>query len=174
MNRLLSASDPTLVHSVLVALCDDDRIQARALKYLAELEDYATKITSGDPNAADDDNAGTGNESAGSGSNNPLKRKTASMMPAQLCIMCKRAFSPGDNSPTACLYHEGHLMLDEGHEIWAEWDEDVVGPQITAENEEDYPQGFLWCKDDTFLYSFLHSSSHSAIKKREILSEGKQ
>lgn len=152
MNRLLSASDPTLVHSVLVALCDDDRIQARALKYLAELEDYATKITSGDHTDGAEDAAGTGNESAGS--SNPLKRKTASM-PAQLCIMCKQAFSPGDNSPTACLYHEGHLMLDEGHEIWAEWDEDVVGPQITAENEEDYPQGFIWCKDDYFLYSSI-------------------
>lgn len=63
-------------------------------------------------------------------------------------------------------------MLDEGHEIWAEWDEDVVGPQITAENEEDYPQGFIWCKDDIFLYSFLHSSAHSAIKIREICQRG--
>lgn len=170
MNRLLSASDPTLVHSVLVALCDDDRIQARALKYLAELEDYATKIANSsgsggggnggndddhaNANGNDDPDVGTaaGNES--SSSNNPLKRKkTASMMPAQLCIMCKRAFSPGDNSPTACLYHEGHLMLDEGHEMWAEWDEDVVGPQITAENEEDYPQGFLWCKICFFFHS---------------------
>lgn len=169
MNRLLSASDPTLVHSVLVALCDDDRIQARALKYLAELEDYATKITSsggdgdGNGDGYNDDNnnnnnnaAGTGNESSSS-NNNPRKRKTASMMPAQLCIMCKRAFSPGNNSPTACLYHEGHLMLDEGHETWAEWDEDVGGPQITAENEEDYPQGFVWCKICDFFIFFLFS-----------------
>lgn len=139
MNRLLSASDP-LVHSVLVALCDDDRVQARALKYLAELEDYATKFASG--SGADNDVVDVaGNESS---SSNPLKRKAS--MPAQLCIMCERAFSPGDNSPTACLYHEGQLTLDEGHEVWANWNEDVEGPQFTPENEEDYPQAFIWCK----------------------------
>lgn len=141
MNRLLSAPDP-LVHSVLVALCDDDRVQARALKYLAELEDYATKIARGDDDDGGGDDVAGGHEK--SGSSNPLKRKAS--MPAQLCIMCKRAFSPGDNSPTACLYHEGQLMLDESHEVWTDWDEEVGGPQITPENEEDYPQAFLWCK----------------------------
>ncbi|KAJ4391374.1 hypothetical protein N0V93_004991 [Gnomoniopsis smithogilvyi] len=153
MNRLLSASDP-LVHSVLVALCDDDRVQARALKYLAELEDYATKIASGDADV-------TVNESS---SSNPLKRKAS--MPAQLCIMCKRAFSPGDNSPTACLYHEGQLMIDESHETWADWDEDVGGPQITPENEEDYPQAFLWsCCDENGTAPGCVKGYHLAVRK---------
>lgn len=142
MNRLLSAPDP-LVHSVLVALCDDDRVQARALKYLAELEDYATKIAHGSSSGGGtDDVAAAGNESS---SSNPRKRK-ASSMPAQLCIMCKRAFSPGDNSPTACRHHEGRLVLDESHAVWADWEGGAAGPQATRENEEDCPEGFVWCK----------------------------
>lgn len=157
MNRLLSAPDP-LVHSVLVALCDDDRIQARALKYLEELETYAAKFAR---SGGDDDITGGGSESS---SSNPLKRKKASLMPAQLCIMCKRAFSPGDNSPTACLHHEGQLMLDESHEIWVDWDEDVRGPQITPDNEEDHPQGFLWCKISSFLSLSLSRDESSGYR----------
>lgn len=49
------------------------------------------------------------------------------------------------NSPTACLYHDGELQLDEDHEVWADWDERVGGPLESPENEEDYPQGFIWC-----------------------------
>lgn len=129
MNRLLSASDP-LVHSVLVALCDDERIQARAVKYLAALEDNAAKIgarqqqqqqpvgggggggggasgTSSGPAVAVGSSFTTTTTTTTTTSPNPLKRKAAGMMsaastmPAQLCIMCKGAFSPGDNSPTA-------------------------------------------------------------------------
>lgn len=154
MNRLLSASDP-LVHSVLVALCDDERIQARALKYLAALEDYAAKISakSGDESGT---GTGTGSSAFTTATTNPHKRKStammASTMPAQLCIMCKGAFSPGENSPTACLYHEGQLMLDEDHEVWAGWDENVGGPQVSPDNEEDYPQGFIWCKVSFLLF----------------------
>lgn len=42
MDRLIRAPE-SLAQSVLVALCDDLRIQARALKYLGELETYAVQ-----------------------------------------------------------------------------------------------------------------------------------
>lgn len=42
MDRLICAPE-SLAQSVLVALCDDLRIQARALKYLGELETYAVQ-----------------------------------------------------------------------------------------------------------------------------------
>lgn len=133
MDRLLSAPEP-LIHSVLVALCDDDRIQARALKYLAELQNYATQIgDSSDPADA-------------SGEANPLKRKVSASESAQLCVQCKQAFSVGDNSPTACLYHSGELEVTEDHEVWDDWDEDVAGPHDTLENQEDHPEGFIWSK----------------------------
>lgn len=142
MNRLLSAPDP-LVHSVLVALCDDARIQARALKYLAELEDYAARIVRG---ASDSSEATAAPAAAGSRApTNPLKRKKASM-PAQLCVVCRRAFSPGDNSPTACLYHGGELLADAEHEMWADWNDDVAGPRDAPECVEDFPERFTWCR----------------------------
>lgn len=131
MDRLLSAPEP-LIHSVLVALCDDDRIQARALKYLAELQNYATQI------------GGRSDSADASGEANPLKRKVSASEPAQLCIQCEHAFSVGDNSPTACLYHSGELEIMQEHEVWAGGGGDVGGPHETSKNQEDHPEAFIW------------------------------
>ncbi|CAN8097229.1 unnamed protein product [Discula destructiva] len=172
MNRLLSAPDP-LVHSILVALCDDERIQARALKHLAALKDYANKLDG--TSAADGEephhhhhhHRGVVVVSPEPASSNPRKRKTtASMMPAQLCVMCKAAFSPCDNSPTACRCHQGQLMLDEAHEVWADWDASVSGPQASPDNEEDYPQGFIWsCCDEDGTKPGCTKAYHLAVRQ---------
>lgn len=138
MDRLLTAPDP-LVHSVLVALCDDDRIQARALRYLTELQNYASRIGAGG-------GPGVANAPGSSGASADAKRKASAMEPAQLCIQCKYAFSPGDNSPTACCYHEGGLEVNQEHSTWDDWSYGVGRPHHTPENEEDHPEGFLWCE----------------------------
>lgn len=147
MNRLLSAPEP-LVHSVLVALCDNERIQKRALKYLATLEDYAADI-SADVGPGEDSGGGSSSTATTTTTTTtkPRKRKMMATAPAQLCIMCKGAFSPGDNSPTACAYHDGDLGVDDDSAVWADWDEDVGGPRETSENEEDHPHAFTWCKN---------------------------
>ncbi|PSS03824.1 hypothetical protein BD289DRAFT_478309 [Coniella lustricola] len=167
MDRLLAAPE-SLIHSVLVALCDDHRIQARALKYLAELQDFAATIN--DAKDADDD-AATATAAAvavverpGSSKARPLKRK-ATPQRTQLCIRCKRAFDPVHNSPTACSYHDGDLEVDEGSDLWAGWQEDVHGPLASAENREDYPQGFVWsCCDKTGTYPGCSKGYHLAIR----------
>lgn len=148
MDRLLSAPDP-LVHSVLVALCDDDRVQARALRYLAELQSYAAQLASAAAAAA----ASSPSDSAGGGGGaaavtNPRKRKAPPSEPGQLgmqlCIQCKHAFTPADNSDKACFYHDGELELCEDHPLWADWDEAVGGPYDTLANQEDHPEAFAW------------------------------
>lgn len=154
MDRLLAAPE-SLIHSVLVALCDDHRIQARALKYLAELQDFAAAIegvNEGDNDAAADAERPTTSRSR------LLKRK-ATPQRTQLCIRCKRAFDPVDNSPMACSYHDGELEVDEDNDMWAGWHEDVHGPMASAENREDYPQGFVWCESpsSTHISRFLPS-----------------
>lgn len=143
MDRLISAPDAQL-SAVLVALCDDDRVQARALKYLAELQSYATQLAGspGDP---------VGNPAPGDASgSNPLKRKALASEPdqleIQLCIQCKHAFAPADNTSKACMYHNGELRIVRDHDVWDDWDEGVMGDKNTPENEEDNPEGWSWCK----------------------------
>lgn len=151
MDRLICAPE-SLAQSVLVALCDDTRIQARALKYLGELEDYAlrrttanknttaTTTTTAKNNTKSDDQPDKGGSST---SSNPLKRKKP-MEPGQICLQCKHAFIPSGNAAEACLYHPGELDLDEEHSTWDDWDEDVSGPHDSPENREDHPEGFVW------------------------------
>lgn len=160
MDRLFSAPD-SVTQSILIALCDDDRIQARALKYLGELEDYATRRTAAthndnNNNNNNDDrdlrggNAGGGGSGAGglggggSNSANPLKRQQRATEPAQICLQCKHAFTPSSNAAEACLYHHGELDVDEEHATWIDWDEAVAGPNDSPENREDYPEAFQW------------------------------
>lgn len=134
MDRLLSAPE-SLAQSVLVALCDDSRVQARALKYLGELEDFAAQRAAVPTTAA----AAAGSSSSA----NSLKRQSP-MEPGQICLQCERAFIPSGNAAKACLYHPGDLELDDEHETWADWDEHVGGPMDSSENQEEHPEAFLW------------------------------
>lgn len=147
MDRLLSAPDP-LVHSVLVALCDDDRVQARALRYLAELQSYAAQLASAGAVASSPSDSAGGGGGAVAAVTNPRKRKALASEPGQLgmqlCIQCKHAFTPADNSDKACFYHDGELELLEDHALWADWDEAVGGPHDSLENQEDHPEAFAW------------------------------
>lgn len=146
MDRLLAAPEP-LMHSVLVALCDDDRVQARALRYLAELQSYAAHLAGrglspADVNPSADANNTTSREAR------PRKRKRPASEPdqlgMQLCIQCKHAFTPADNSSKACFYHDGELSALEDHSLWVDWDADVGRSHISLENLEDHPEAFAW------------------------------
>lgn len=153
MDRLICAPE-SLAQSVLVALCDDTRIQTRALKYLGELEDYAsrratanknttTTTTAKNNNNNNNKNDDQGDKGGSSANSNPLKRRKP-MEPGQICLQCKHAFIPSGNAAKACLYHPGELDLDEEHSTWDDWDKDVGGPHDSPENREDHPEGFVW------------------------------
>lgn len=170
MDRLLSAPK-SLAQSVLVALCDDTRIQARALRYLGALEEYAAQRATVTSNSSFSNNSNKNNNTTdaaacatasannnsnnkssngdrdrSSGSNaNPLKRKSP-MEPGQICLQCTRAFTPSSNTAESCLYHPGELELIYEHTMWDDWDENVGGPMDSDENREDHPEGFLWGK----------------------------
>lgn len=132
------------MHSVLVALCDDDRVQARALRYLAELQSYAAKLAGGGSPPTDTNANASGREGR------PRKRKRPASEPdqlgMQLCIQCKHAFTPADNSSKACFYHDGELGILEDHALWADWDAGVGRAYDSPENQEDHPEGFAWCE----------------------------
>ncbi|KAF3770035.1 hypothetical protein M406DRAFT_325508 [Cryphonectria parasitica EP155] len=148
MDRVLSAPEP-LAHSVLVALCDDNHIQTLALQYLTELQDYAAALDRAPSKMGDASGGEGGGGGPGSSNPNPLKRKSIAQ-PPQLCIQCKRAFTLGDNSPTACLHHTGEMDINRDSEVWDDWDEDVYGMHDSPESKAEYPEGFTWscCKEN--------------------------
>lgn len=132
------------MHSVLVALCDDDRVQARALRYLAELQSYAAQLAgSSTPPGADVDADAHANTPV-----RPRRRKRPASEPdqlnMQLCIQCKHAFTPADNSSQACFYHDGELDIIEDHDFWADWGMSASRPRGTPDNQEDHPEAFAW------------------------------
>ncbi|KAL1862470.1 hypothetical protein Daus18300_008567 [Diaporthe australafricana] len=159
MDRILLAPEP-LVRAVLVALCDNQRLQARSLRYLDRLEKPPGAPTS------------TGNTKYDSPTNihqqftgtDPLgrlgKRKSPDPPPPQICIQCKHAFLPHSNNPQACAFHHGNMNIDPSHGVWA--GQDSQQPHIdfnnnnnssnktsknsndTDDNREDRPEGFTW------------------------------
>lgn len=149
MDRLLSAPEP-LMHSVLVALCDDDRVQARALRYLDELQTYAAQLAGSSPTTDADASGRDGRDARPRPRPRPRKRPRPASEPdqlgMQLCIQCKHAFTPADNSSKACFYHDGELAILEDHGLWADWDAGVGRPHDSPENQEDHPEGFAWSK----------------------------
>lgn len=150
MDRLISAPE-SLAQSVLVALCDDSRIQTRALRYLEELERYAAATTttpSSSKRTKRDERLNGGVTRA-----NPRKRKAAAaaaaattVEPAQICLQCKRAFTPSGNSAEACLYHHGELVRDGTHSVWEGRDEVTSSPRPcdSLESREEFPDAFVW------------------------------
>ncbi len=138
MDSLAQASDHT-VRAILTALCDDDLVRAKALKYLQALE----------PEAESRAKAATGDQP------NLKKRKPNSTL--SICVQCENTFS-GD-SDEQCIYHPGeHVAIlgllqnaanmitgimeaDYEDDFWADEHHENID---TPENREEYPDGFVW------------------------------
>lgn len=83
MDKIVNTSD-RLAHLVLVALCHDTEIHARALDLLVKLE-QSELATNGTKRKAGDDGL-------------------------LVCTQCDQTFMEEDNSETACNYHEGEFL----------------------------------------------------------------
>lgn len=138
MDRILLAPEP-LIRAVLVALCDNERLHARSLRYLDRLE----KLHPGPEAPTSSHPQPTGSRLLG-------KRKAPEPPPPQICIQCKHAFLPDSNNPQACAFHHGSLNIDPTHRTWAPTGAGAGAGQAssqrqdTDENREDRPDGFLW------------------------------
>lgn len=141
MDRLLLAPEP-LIRAILVALCDNERLQARSLLYLDRLEKSQVTQTS----------TGTTRPENSSGSHPQLtstiplgKRKAPEPPPPQICIQCKLAFLSNSNNPQACAFHHGAMEIEPSHRVW--WSQDAqhaLQNNNTEETREDRPEGFNW------------------------------
>lgn len=139
MDRILLAPEP-LIRAVLVALCDNERLHARSIRYLDRLEKLHPAPASTGPTKpeapADIPPQPPSSKLLG-------KRKTSEPPPPQLCIQCKHAFLPDGNNPQACAFHHGRLDIDPSHRTWAGPDR-ARQHNDTDDNREDRPEGFLW------------------------------
>lgn len=88
LNAIRLASEAS-VRDILLGLCDDDRIEEKALAYLAQLEPDTVRTANDHPTAAE---RRTG------------KRKAVGLA---ICVQCEEAFDEFDNQPKECLYHAG-------------------------------------------------------------------
>ncbi|KAG8166102.1 hypothetical protein KVR01_004654 [Diaporthe batatas] len=142
MDRILLAPEP-LIRAVLVALCDNQRLQARSIGYLDRLE----KLHRPPPPPGD---------APATGQPQPAslkllgKRKAPEPPPPQICIQCKHAFLPETNNQQACAFHHGRLDIDPTHRTWAAGEgaehasQKKLRQHDTEDSREDNPEGFLW------------------------------
>ncbi|KAH6842187.1 hypothetical protein B0I37DRAFT_329367 [Chaetomium sp. MPI-CAGE-AT-0009] len=123
MDALFNASNET-VRSILIALCDDDRVRSKALKYLDMIEPEAKLNANAAPRSDP----------------NTKKRKPASTL--SICLRCGEAFS--DGTTDRCTYHDGDLEPDYDGDFWADHDERCHGVIDTDAMREEFPDGFVW------------------------------
>lgn len=145
MDRILLAPEP-LIRAVLVALCDNERLHARSLRYLDRLEKLQPPLLS---TGITDFEAPAGTQPHPTGSKLLGKRKAPEPPSPRICIQCKHAFHPDSNSPQACAFHHGNLNLNPSHRTWAgpgagQASQQYPPRQDTDDNREDRPEGFLW------------------------------
>ncbi|KAF4990068.1 hypothetical protein FGRMN_8687 [Fusarium graminum] len=105
------------VRAILLALCDDSSVRARAENHYRALK------------AADNPSTG-------------VKRKATTDL--YVCVQCDGAFSHESNTETSCRYHPGSLDVDDSEDFWADHDEDCHGEIDTVEMREEMPDGFAW------------------------------
>jgi hypothetical protein len=167
MDRILLAPEP-LIRAVLVALCDNERLHARSLRYLDSLEKLhqipAPAGTTGTHGSTDPQPQQATLKLLG-------KRKAPEPPPPQICIRCKHAFLPENNNLQACAFHHGRLDIDPTHRTWAEAEGAEYAPQNlphihdTQDNREDRPEGFQWsCCGRTGAGQGCTEGEHVAIR----------
>lgn len=146
MDRILLAPEP-LIRAVLVALCDNERLHARSLRYLDRLEKLHAPPS---PAATTKHDAPTDAQPQPASLKLLGKRKAPEPPPPQICIQCKHAFLQESNNPQACAFHHGRLDIDPTHRTWAAGEGAEYASRNqprhndTEDNREDRPEGFLW------------------------------
>ncbi|KAF4783799.1 hypothetical protein HER10_EVM0000422 [Colletotrichum scovillei] len=135
----LAQAPASVARAILVALCDDRRVRAQALRQLERLLRFEADVREEE----EEDGAKKSPNSISSPSN-PKKRKATGE--PKICVQCDGIFTSDENSFGSCWYHSGELEL---------WDETQIPPTIwddvssdeldTDSNRLEYPAAFRWC-----------------------------
>ncbi|GKT97028.1 hypothetical protein Ct61P_14878 [Colletotrichum tofieldiae] len=147
----LAQAPAPVARAILVALCDDRRVRAQALRQLGRLLRFEADVRGQDPV-----------KSPGSVTSppNPKKRKVTGE--PKICVQCDCIFTDNENSfghagttqtPSckALVREEASSGCDGELELWDEtqiptlWDEVSSDELDTESNRAEYPAAFRWC-----------------------------
>ncbi|KAK1454851.1 hypothetical protein CMEL01_03611 [Colletotrichum melonis] len=157
----LAQAPASVARAILVALCDDRRVRAQALRQLERLLRFEADVREEE----EEDGVKRSPNSVSSPSN-PKKRKATGE--PKICVQCDGIFTADENSFGSCWYHSGKQASKQSVEtqqqqreqkqretgeleLWDEtqiptiWD-DVSSDELdTDSNRLEYPAAFRWC-----------------------------
>ncbi|KAK2000723.1 hypothetical protein LX36DRAFT_407479 [Colletotrichum falcatum] len=136
LDGLAQAPSP-VARAILVALCDDRRVRAQALRQLGRLLRFEADVRGQDPVKS------PGSAAAATSPSNPKKRKVTGE--PKICVQCDCIFTDEENTFGACWYHSGELELWDETQIPTLWDEVSSDELDTESNRAEYPAAFRWC-----------------------------
>lgn len=103
LDDLAQAPEP-LARAILLALCDDEQVEARALRYYERLLQFEADAAQGAGNGAG--TPAVGDEVRSPTESNPKKRKKKTGDP-RICVQCDCVFVEEENGYESCRYHAG-------------------------------------------------------------------
>ncbi|OHE92918.1 hypothetical protein CORC01_11785, partial [Colletotrichum orchidophilum] len=132
----LAQAPAPVARAILVALCDDRRVRAQALRQLERLLRFEADVRGEEDPVK--------SPSSISSPSNPKKRKATGE--PKICVQCDGIFTADENIFGSCWYHSGQLELwDETQIPPTMWD-DVPSDELdTDSNRAEYPAAFRWC-----------------------------
>ncbi|KAK6215699.1 hypothetical protein QIS74_08718 [Colletotrichum tabaci] len=132
----LAQAPAPVARAILVALCDDRRVRAQALRQLGRLLRFEADVRGRDPVVGSPDSPATS-------PSNPRKRKATGE--PKICVQCDCIFTDNENTFGACWYHTDKLELWDETQIPTLWDEVTSDELDTESNRAEYPAAFRWC-----------------------------
>lgn len=99
LDGLIEAPEP-LVRAILVKLCEESHIRARALQYLDNLLHFESQGVTTTVSSA--------NASTSPVPGNPRKRRKTG--DPKICVQCETIFVDDENNRNACRYHSGECL----------------------------------------------------------------
>ncbi|KAK2046165.1 hypothetical protein LZ31DRAFT_216596 [Colletotrichum somersetense] len=130
----LAQAPAPVARAILVALCDDRRVRAQALRQLGRLLRFEADVRGQDTV-----------KSPGSVTSPSNSKKRKATGEPRICVQCDCIFTDDENSFGACWYHSGELELWDETQIPTLWDEVSSDELDTESNRAEYPAAFRWC-----------------------------
>ncbi|WYZ44506.1 hypothetical protein EsH8_VII_000942 [Colletotrichum jinshuiense] len=131
----LAQAPAPVARAILVALCDDRRVRAQALRQLGRLLRFEAETRGQQETVRSPDSI--------SSPSNPKKRKATGE--PKICVQCDIIYTDDENIFGACWYHSGELELWDETQIPTLWDEVSSDELDTDSNRAEYPAAFRWC-----------------------------
>ncbi|GAW22289.1 hypothetical protein ANO14919_118250 [Xylariales sp. No.14919] len=162
--KIASASED-IIRAILIALCQDPVQEKKARDYFVELHRFRSKQLGGEDN--DPANPDKSNENGGCTNGNESSKRRA-ISEIRICSLCKEPFNENENTPDTCLYHSGYMEVGDDSSIWEEWEDWRDGNPESAENKEQYPEGYKWsCCEEPIESTGCTRGSHKTLHKKQ-------